>query len=265
MRHEVGRHRRHRREEAREHALVGADERVRRVGHVEVHRPVVRVHRDLDAVADVVEVGAAECRARQAARVERLRVREAVAGRVRVLDVDQPAGAVDDEVRILVVAQERRDPLEAIGQGAVEEELAAPGDLVADEQVDVAESQGEQQPAEGRIDVDAAGRPGPARGLACRAVVVLAGRVVELVLLRADHDVVARPLAEVDPGLGDRRGAIARDRRHVADEQLWLALVGDLVDGHHGEAVPVRVDDPLVHPAAGVGHLVQRAAPGRSA
>ena len=64
VRREVGRHRRHRLEQVREDACVGADERVVRVADVEVHRPVVGVHRDLDAVADVVESGAAEAGSR---------------------------------------------------------------------------------------------------------------------------------------------------------------------------------------------------------
>ena len=53
---EVGRHRRDRFEQRGEDALVGADDRIRRVVDVEVHRAVVGVDRDLDAVADVVEV-----------------------------------------------------------------------------------------------------------------------------------------------------------------------------------------------------------------
>ena len=42
-------------EQRREDAAVRPDDRVGRVGDVEVHRAVVGVHRDLDAVADVVD------------------------------------------------------------------------------------------------------------------------------------------------------------------------------------------------------------------
>ena len=55
-------------------------------------------------------------------------------------------------------------------------------------------------------------------------LVAVAGRVVELGLLGADDHVVGVALAEVDPRLGDRRGAGHRLRREVADEQPRLAL-----------------------------------------
>ena len=116
--------------------------------------------------------------------------------------------------------------VEPVRQRAVEQELALGGDLVADEQVEVAEAQREQQPRQGRVEVDA-GRAAPARlGARIGAALALAGRVVELGLAGAGDDVVARLLAEVDPRLGDLGRAVARDRREVADEQPRLALVG---------------------------------------
>ena len=61
------------------------------------------------------------------------------------------------------------------------------------------------------VELDA-GRAGPARlGPGGGGVVALAGRVVELGLLRADDDVVESALAEVDARLGDRRRARRRD------------------------------------------------------
>ena len=130
------------------------------------------------------------------------------------------------------------------------EQLALGRHLVADEQVEVAEPGREQQTHERVADRDA----GRCRSSASPcpvslAGVALAGRDVELGLARAGDDVVARPLAEVDPGLGDLRRAVARHRRQVADEQPRLALVRDLVDRHHRGADAVGVDDPLVHEA----------------
>ena len=66
----------------------------------------------------------------------------------------------------------------------MEQELAVAGDLVADEQVEVAEAEGEQQPHQGRCRAWMPGRARPARaGPVGAAGVALAGRVVELVLL----------------------------------------------------------------------------------
>ena len=136
--------------------------------------------------------------------------------------------------------------VEPVGQRAVEQQLALVGDLVADQQVEVAEAQREEQPRQGRVEADA-GRAAPAGlGAGVGAALALAGRIVELRLARPGDDVFARLLAEVDARFGDLGRAVARDRRQVADEEPRLALVGDLVDRHHRGADAVGVDDPLV-------------------
>ena len=90
------------------------------------------------------------------------------------------------------------------------------------------------------------------------AVVALAGRIVELVLLGADDDVVARPLAEIDARLGDLGAPSVETGGRLPDEQPRLALAADLVDRDHRGADPVRVDDPLVDPAGRARVLLER-------
>ena len=243
-----------------EDALVGAQDRIVGVVDVEVHRAVVGVDGDLDAVADVVEIVVPEPGQIEAGRrIEALRVREVIRGRVRVLDVDHPAGVVDDEVGILVEAQERRDQRQAVADRAVEEQLALDRDLVADQQVEVTEAGREQQAHQRVVEPDPR-RPGPARLGPDRALAVaLAGRVVELVLLGPDDDVRARAFAEVDPRASrvDGRRAARRGRRQVADEEPRLALAADLVDRDHGRPDPVREADPLVDPAGRIRVLLE--------
>ena len=142
----------------------------------------------------------------------------------------------------------------------MEEQLAALGHLVADEQVEVAEPRREQEPHRRVVERDP-GRAGPARLGPDRALrVALAGRIVELVLLRPDDDVRAGAFAEVDPGMGgvDRRRATRGRRRQVADQELRLALAADLVDRDHGGPDAVREADPLVDPAGRVRVLLER-------
>ena len=168
VRPEVGRHRVERLEQGREDPLVRPDDRVGRVGDVERHLAGVGVHDDLDAVADVVERRVAQSGSRrQRGRIEPLGVREPVARRVGILDVDQPAVVGHDQVGVLVEAQERRDPRQPIGQRPMEQELAVGGHLVADEQVEVLEAQGEEEARERRVELDPGGA-GPAGGLARR-------------------------------------------------------------------------------------------------
>ena len=56
----------------------------------------------------------------------------------------------------------------------------------------------------------------------------------------------------------DRRRAVGRDGRQVADEQPWLALAADLVDRDHGRPDAVGEPDPLVDPASRVRVLFER-------
>ena len=191
MGRQVCAHRRERLEELREDARPGIDDGVLGIGDVEPYRSVVGVDHDLDAVAHVVHAG------EQVAR-QRLRVRVAVGGRVGVPDPQQPPlGA--DQVRVAVIGEERRDRLHALLQGAAEEDLRGIGQLVADQQVQVAESQGEEQAVEEATDADG-GRSLPAGG----GGRVAADGVVELAGLGADDDVGARALVEVDPRLAHR-------------------------------------------------------------
>src|SRR6185503_10465873 len=86
---------------------------------------------------------------------EALAVGVAVAGGVRV--VDPPELPVrDDEVRVRVVREERRDELLALDDVAMEDEPALVGDLAGHEHVRVAEPQREQDAVPQRPDADAA-------------------------------------------------------------------------------------------------------------
>ena len=149
----------------------------------------------------------------------------------------------------MVVGQERRDLGNALGDGAPEEDLRIIGQLVADDQVEVAEAEREHQPRDRVADPDAGGAaPGggcPALGI---GPAVGLERIVELVGSRAGHDVVVLVrLAEVDARLADRQLRIAVDPAH---QVVRRALVGHGVDRHGGDAVAVRVDEALVGPGA---------------
>ncbi len=104
----------HRLEHAVEDLRVGGDDRVGLVGDVEVHRSVVGVDRDLHRVADIV--GAGEDIGQW------LGVRVAVADGVGVPDPGQPAVGRDD-VRVVVVDEERGELLDPLAEGAPEEDL----------------------------------------------------------------------------------------------------------------------------------------------
>ena len=80
-----------------------------------------------------------------------LGVREPVRGGERVLDVGHPPGGVDDQVRVVIEAQERRDHRQPV-ERSVEEQLAAGHHLVADQQVEVPEARREQQPGERLVE-----------------------------------------------------------------------------------------------------------------
>ena len=78
-------------------------------------------------------------------RREPLAVRIFIAGRERVVDPVEPP-VRDDEVRVGVVLEERRDQPLARQDLPVEEELALTGDLVRDEKVRVAQADREEDP-----------------------------------------------------------------------------------------------------------------------
>ena len=249
---EIRRHLRDRVVHGWEDALPGLDDRIVRIRDVESHRAVIGVHNDLDAVADVVERIAREAGDRRvAAGDEVVGVRVGARRRVRVEDVDEPAGRSDDEVWILVVAQVGRDRLDAILDRSPHQQLAAAADLITDQKVQVAESSGEQQLCERRVQLDASGA-GPGVVLVSRRG---RRRVVELLgSTTDDHVVRARLRAEVDPRLGDHRRAGRRNGWYVLDDQKRVRALArvaayDLVDRQHGQPDAVGVDQMLVHPA----------------
>ena len=219
-----------RREQAGEGPAERRGDRVARIDHVVGGGAVVGVDDHLDAVADVVDAAGA------------LRVGIAIAGRVGVLDPEQPA-LVDRQVRIGVVVEERRDQADALGDAAVIEDAALGGQIVRQQRLHRSEAQREQQLASERADADAA------RARVGREDVVLALRIVELACLRLDEDVVVRQLAEVEARLGYRQvdGGL---RRQVADEQRRQAFAGDLVHRAERQAVAVREREVLVDPVA---------------
>ena len=144
VRAQIRRHRRHRLEHRREHALPGLDYRVVGIGHVKVGSAGVRVHHHLDRIADVVDaVGVA------------LRVGVVIAGGVAVND-PYHVTVENHGVRVAVDIQERRDVRDAVLDVAPDHDLALGHDILGDEQVDVFEVDAEQQPA---AEVRAIGTP----------------------------------------------------------------------------------------------------------
>ena len=142
-----------------------------------------------------------------------------------------------------VVFEERRDQSDTVGDAAVVENPALAGQIVREQRLHRSEAQREQQLAPERADADAA------RSVVGREDVVLALRVVELLRLRLDEDVVVRQLAEVEARLGHRQ-VDGGHRRQVADEQRRQAFTRDLVDRAERQAVAVREREVLVDPVA---------------
>ena len=225
-------------EQARVDRAEVAHDGVGLVDDVVGHGSVVRVGDDLHAVADVVEITVRDAGAAGHQRVEALAVGVAISDGVCV--VDPPELAVrDDEIRILVVLEERRDELLALGDVAVEQDAAGGLDLVAEEQVGLAEAQREQEPVPERADADAA------LARITRAGVCALLRVVEL-LGRAVHDhVVVGQLAVVDARLVDLRLALRWDVLH---QELRTALGRDPAHRRHHRAEAVRELQVAVHP-----------------
>ena len=101
-----------------------------------------------------------------------------------------------------------------------------------------------QDAAEEAAEDDAAG------ALVGGEVVALALRVVELLLVGFDVDVGVGELAEVDLGAGDVEAGDGALHGHVAEQEGGQAFGGEAVDGVHGDAVAVGVDELLVDPVA---------------
>ncbi len=146
----------------------------------------------------------------------------------------------------MVVGEEWGDLAHPLLDVPAEEDLRVVGQLAADEQVEVAEPQGEEEAVDRVADVDA-GRPlpdGVRAGLAARIGVE---RVVELGGRRRGHDVRIGLLAEVDARLGDRQPRLAVD---AADEVVGRAGRRDRVDRDGRDPVAVGVDELLLGPGA---------------
>ena len=110
---------------------------------------------------------------------------------------------------------------------------------------------GEQDAAQEAADDNAAG------ALVGGEAVGLALRVVELLLAGFDVDVGVGEFAEVDFGAGDGEAGNGALDGHVAEQQGGQAFGGEAVDGVHGDAVAVGVDELLVDPvAAALGEFV---------
>ena len=140
-----------------ERGRVRLQDRVLRVGVVEGHLPRVGVDDDLDRVADVVVAGrqVAPDGHLLAARV----LRVGVVGRRRV-PVDHPVDVpvVDHGVGVVIEGEERRRLLRHGHRVADEHDARLVRDLARDQQVEVAQPQGESRPGEdgGELDATAA-------------------------------------------------------------------------------------------------------------
>ena len=218
------RHAREGGEHAREDLLVGADDGVGGIGHVEGHGAAVGVDHDLDRVADVIQAALGRG------------VRVAIGGGVGVGDPVELA-ARDDHVGVLVEGQERRGRVQPGDDVVADDDAAGRIDRFGEEEPDRAETHGEGEPVEGRVDGDAAA----ARVVGVDVAATGAARVVELGGLGVDQRVVGAQQAVVDARLGDGEVGGARGGRHVLHEKVGRAVGGDLVDrrGHDPEAVGV--------------------------
>src|SRR5262249_52979370 len=126
-------------ERARIDARVGLDYRVAFVGDVEPYAAVIRVNNGFDRVANVV------------ASVSRLRIRITVAGGIRVSDPEQ-SPFVNDHIRIVVELQVWRDLREPLADIAVEQDAAVRRQIVRQHELQIAESDGEEQLPQPRSD-----------------------------------------------------------------------------------------------------------------
>ena len=216
------------------------DDRILVIHDVVSDRSVVCVGDDLHAVANVVEMTTGDrCRA-EAERGEVLAVGVASARREGIVDPVELA-VRDDQIRVGVVLEEGRDQPLARDDRSMEQQPAVGGDLVRHEEVrEIAEPQREQDAVPQGTDPDATG------AAELRAHVALNSRVIEFRLVRVDDDVVARELAEVDPGLVDLGFA---NRRDVADRKERLARAVDGSDRRRHGSEPVREDEVPVEPA----------------
>ena len=221
--------------ETRERRGPRTNERVGGIRHVEDDVTVVRVHRRLDRVADVV----ADAR-------HRVRVRIAIGRRVAVQHPHQPSIRCHHHVRIPVVAEERRDLAHPLRHRAKHHDPALVGQVVREQDLDLREARGEGELAEPRAQHDAAAAP------VRRVHVLIAGRIVELLRACPHERVLVGDLTVVDLGPRDLRESARRGGRNVLDQELRQSLRGDAVDGAHDHAVTMGERQMLIDPDAGL-------------
>ncbi len=150
---------------------------------------------------------------------------------------------MDDRIGVAIEAQEGRDApgtfldIAAIQDAAIGVQVAAEQDIL------IAEAQGEHDAPEKPGDVDAT------VGLVARGHIFIARRVVKLLLGRVDDGVIVGQLPEVDLWLCQLQGFRGLGRE-ILDNQLRQSALGHAVDGAHAETVAVRIDQVPVDPAA---------------
>ena len=227
---EVGRHGGERLEQPGEDPGNRADQGIRRIRDVEAHRPVVGVHGHLDSVAHVVAHPA-----------RRRRVGEPLRDGVAIQQPDEAPRGRDHQVGIVVVPEERGNPLDPLPDVPVDQHPTVRGHIVREEELGVPQVRREQQLPPERSHRNAA-LP-RVRGID----VLVPRRVVEFFGPRSREDIIVGQLAEVEFRAGDPKiaGGHGRD---VFDPELGEPLARHSVHRAHHGAVAVRIRQPLVDP-----------------
>ena len=180
-----GRHRRGVLEETREDAAVRPDDRVVRVEDIKRRRAVVGIDDHFDAVTHVIDEIPVQTVV--------ARVRVTVGDRERVHQPRQPAIVIEDDIRIGVDGEERRQRGHAIPDIAPHQQPALCGHVVAERQLrEIAAVERDNHAPQNAAQHD------PAIAFVRREAVGLALRVVEFFLTRFHVDVGVGQLAEID-------------------------------------------------------------------
>ena len=236
-------------EEAAEGALVGPDDRIVGIGHVEGDTAVEGVDHSLDRVANVVEPGPKAALRRKFAHRCPLGVRIAVGRRVAVDHVDDPS-LMEHRVRIGVEAQEGRQLLDPLPDVADVDDPRVFGDEVRDQGLEFAEPEGERYPPHQRAHRHTA-LATDVRIANLQGLLVLVG-VVDLVPAGSDDGIATELLADINLRLIDRHTERRIDRDgQVADEELGIAGRPNPTHGSEGHAVAMRERHVLALPRAG--------------
>ena len=130
-------------------------------------------------------------------------------------------------------------------------DAAGLGGVVGQQDVDVHQVEGEEQPRPERAERH------PARAAVARVDVVVTRGIVELADAARHDDVVRHVLAVVDRRIADRRVA-GRHRRQVSYHERRCALLPLLRRKAHREAVAVGVLQMAVHPGLGALRKLRR-------